>query len=174
MNYRNYSIQSCLQVRMFITFYHFISFVLGTHTLQLWGPTGYLRTTTKIIISRMFQKSTLGSPDFRVSNISLLIWIKALKPFLKDSVLAVLFGWGQYAYPREAIKQRRRRRRGERQKSNSFRLAKQKLCTCITLFCTFLCRRCTTTTWNFPVSRLMKDVNAKTRIFFFFFWTSIQ
>ena len=25
---------------------------------------------------------------------------------------------------------------------------KQQLCTCITLFCTFLCRRCTTTTWN--------------------------
>ena len=46
----------------------------------------------------MFQKSTLGTPDFRVSNISLLIWIKALKPFVKDSVLAVLFGWGKYAY----------------------------------------------------------------------------
>ena len=73
----------------------------------------------------MFQKSTLGSPDFRVSKISLLIWIKALKPFVKDSVLAVLFGWGQYAYPRGAIKQRRRRGQGERQKSNSFRLVKQ-------------------------------------------------
>ena len=30
---------------------------------------------------------------------------------------------------------------------------KQQLCTCITLFCTFLCRRCTTTTWNFLISR---------------------
>ena len=28
-------------------------------------------------------------------------------------------------------------------KSNRFRLAKQQFCTCITLFCTFLCRRCT-------------------------------
>ena len=27
---------------------------------------------------------------------------------------------------------------------NRFRLAKQQLCTCITLFCNFLCRRCTT------------------------------
>ena len=28
-------------------------------------------------------------------------------------------------------------------KSNRFRLAKQQFCTCITLFCTFLCHRCT-------------------------------
>ena len=33
-------------------------------------------------------------------------------------------------------------------KSNRFRQAKQELCTRITLFCTFLCRRCTTTTWT--------------------------
>ena len=32
------------------------------------------------------------------------------------------------------LKQRRRRRQQERQKSNRFRLAKQQLCTCITLF----------------------------------------
>ena len=31
----------------------------------------------------------------------------------------------------------------ERQKSNRLRLAKQQLCTCITPFCTFLCRSCT-------------------------------
>ena len=30
--------------------------------------------------------------------------------------------------------------------NNRFRLAKQQLCTCITLFCTFLFRRCTITT----------------------------
>ena len=30
---------------------------------------------------------------------------------------------------------------------------KQQLCTCITLFRTFLYRRCTTTTWNFLISR---------------------
>jgi len=30
-------------------------------------------------------------------------------------------------------------------KSNRLRLAKQQLCTCITLFCTFFCRCCTTT-----------------------------
>ena len=33
-------------------------------------------------------------------------------------------------------------------KSNRFRFAKQQLCTCITLFYTFLCRHCASTTWN--------------------------
>ena len=28
---------------------------------------------------------------------------------------------------------------------------KQQLCTCSTFFCTFLCRHCTTTTWNYQV-----------------------
>ena len=40
-------------------------------------------------------------------------------------------------------------RQRERYKSNRFRfLAKQQLCTYITLFCTFLCSHCTTTTWK--------------------------
>ena len=36
----------------------------------------------------------------------------------------------------------------DRKKSRA-RLAKQQLCTCIRLFCTFLCRFCMTWTWNF-------------------------
>ena len=44
------------------------------------------------------------------------------------------------------LQQRRRRRHRGRQKSNRFILAKQQLCTCITLFRTFLYRPCTTTT----------------------------
>ena len=43
-------------------------------------------------------------------------------------------------YIRE-LKQRRRRRQREWNKTNRFRLAKQQLCACITLFCTFLSRR---------------------------------
>ena len=35
------------------------------------------------------------------------------------------------------------RTEGERQKSKMFLLTKQQIFTCITLFCTFLCRRCT-------------------------------
>ena len=42
----------------------------------------------------------------------------------------------------------------KRQKINRFILVKQQLCTCITLFCTFLSRRNTTTTWIFRISRV--------------------
>ena len=57
------------------------------------------------------------------------------------------------------LKQRRRRQQRERQKSNRFRLAKQQLCTCITLICTFLCRCCKTTTWKCLNSRFVEDGN---------------
>ena len=36
-------------------------------------------------------------------------------------------------------------------------LAKQQLCTCITLFCTFLCRRCTTTTSGAPNEDIIQN-----------------
>ena len=63
---------------------------------------------------------------------------------------------------------RRRRRQRERQKSSWFRLTKQQLCTCITFFCTFLCRRCTPTTWNFIFSRFVQDVNTGQKFSFSF------
>ena len=50
-----------------------------------------------------------------------------------------------FQYIRQLTQPRQRRQR-ERQNSNRFRLAKQQLCTCITLLCIFLCRRCTSTT----------------------------
>ena len=53
-------------------------------------------------------------------------------------------------------------------KSNRLRLAKQQLCTWITLFCTFLCRHCTTATWK------CLEREHKTTTFFFFSCTSIQ
>ena len=73
------------------------------------------------------------------------------------------------------LKQRRRRRQRERQKSNWFRLAKQQLFSCITLFCTFLCRQCTTTTWNCLISRFSEDANTRLRVSFSFLelWCSI-
>ena len=64
-----------------------------------------------------------------------------------------------YGYNRE-LKQR------ERQKSYRFRLTKQQLCTCITLSCTFLCRRCTTTTWKCWILRFVEDVNTRQRLSF--------
>ena len=66
------------------------------------------------------------------------------------------------------LKQRRRRRHRERQKSNRFRLAKQQLCTCITLFCTFRSRHCTTTTWKCLISRFVEEVNSRQQLSFSF------
>ena len=40
-------------------------------------------------------------------------------------------------------------------------------------FCTFLCRRGTTTTWNCLISRFVKDGN-KRQLSFFFSWTLMQ
>ena len=59
------------------------------------------------------------------------------------------------------LKQRRRERQRKWQKSNRFRLAKQQLYTCITVFCTFRCRCTTTATRNRLVSRFIEDVNTK-------------
>ena len=74
------------------------------------------------------------------------------------------------------LKQQRPQRQRERQKSNRFRLAKQQLCTYITLFCTFLCRHCTTTTWNCLFSCFVEDASGNTRQLCFSFpelWYSL-
>ena len=57
--------------------------------------------------------------------------------------------------PIRELKQRRRRRQRERQTSNRIILAKQ-LCTCITLFCRFFYRLCTTTTWKCLIPRFVE------------------
>ena len=66
------------------------------------------------------------------------------------------------------IKQRRRRRQREQQKSNRFRSAKQQLCTHITLFVTFFCRRCTCATWNLPNFMFCRGREHKTKALFSF------
>ena len=58
------------------------------------------------------------------------------------------------AHNKGELKQRRRWRKQEWQKSNRIiLLAKQQLCICIRLFCTFLSRHCKTATGNFLISR---------------------
>ena len=42
--------------------------------------------------------------------------------------------------------------------------AKQQLCTCTTLFCIFLYRRCTTTTWKCLISCFVENVNTRQRL----------
>ena len=64
--------------------------------------------------------------------------------------------------PNRGLKQRGRRRQRQPQKTNRFNKQKQ-LYTCSTLFCTFLCRRCTTTTWNCLISRFVEDVDTGKR-----------
>ena len=49
--------------------------------------------------------------------------------------------------------------------SNRFRLAKQQVFMCITLFCTFLCHHCTTWMWKCLISCFMEDVNKRRQIF---------
>ena len=66
---------------------------------------------------------------------------------------------------RRPRRRRRRRRQRERRKGNRFRLAEQQLCTCVTLFCAFLCRRWTTTTWKCRFSRFLEEVNTKRRFY---------
>ena len=46
------------------------------------------------------------------------------------------------------------------QKSNTFRLAEQQPCTCITSFCTFLCRRCAITRWKCLI-RFVEEGNTR-------------
>ena len=52
-------------------------------------------------------------------------------------------------------------------KRNRFRSAKQQLCTCITLFCTFLSRFCTTITLKCLISRFVEDENTRQLSFSF-------
>ena len=67
-------------------------------------------------------------------------------------------------------RRQRQRRQREQQKSNRFILAKQQLCTCITLS-----RHCTITTWNCLISRFVEDVNTRQRLSFSFpeLWNSL-
>ena len=72
------------------------------------------------------------------------------------------------------LKQRWRRRHRERQKNNRSRLAKQQVCTCITLLCTFLCSRLHDYDVKMPNFTICWEREHKTTTFLFFSWTSIQ
>ena len=66
------------------------------------------------------------------------------------------------------LKQRRRRRQRGQQKGNGVRFGETTTLHVITLFCTFRCRRCTSTTWNFLISHFMEDGNTWRRFSFSF------
>lgn len=64
------------------------------------------------------------------------------------------------------LRQRRRRTATRTAKRQTGWIKKKKLCTCITLFWTFLClcRRCTTTKWNCLISRFVESMKHETKI----------
>ena len=103
------------------------------------------------------------SQNAKTSNIRKLVSVTSCAK--NRSIMATAIAFSRQ---NREFTQRRRRRHLERQKSNRFRLAKQQLCTCITLFCTFLCRRCTTTTWNCLISRFVEDGSKRQQLSFSF------
>ena len=93
-------------------------------------------------------------------------FISALAKIINKLLWLVLPGKIYFISPKlyrnvRELKQRRPRRQRGRQKSNGVRQAKEKLCTCITLFYTFLCCRCMTTMWNCLIWRFVEDVNTR-------------
>ena len=76
--------------------------------------------------------------------------------------------------PHGAIQLNREQKHRRPRRQWAGQLIKQQLCAYITLFRTFLCRHCTTTTWNCLISRFVEDVNTRKQLSFLFSWTSIQ
>ena len=72
--------------------------------------------------------------------------------------------WPYFRPNTRDFKIQRRGRPRDRQKTIGL-ISKKQLCTCITLFCTFLSRFCATTTWKCLISRFMEDVNKQRRNF---------
>ena len=68
-------------------------------------------------------------------------------------------------------RQQQQQRERERRKLSRFIWAKQQLCTCITLFCTFLSRPCTTATWTDQIFSWLDNGNGKARNFILSVWT---
>ena len=137
----------------------------GRTTLNIGGPTmlGVVASVLAVVCKRM-------------QELSILILLGPAVHRGKET------SHNARAWPRgcniSELKQWRRRQQRERQKkkSNWFRLTKQRLCTCITLFCTFRSRRCTTTTWKCLISRFVEDGgNTRQRVSFSFpeLWYSL-
>ena len=109
------------------------SFLAPIHFLQkLWGEVDKISSRFILCdhVRNSHENSVLQSIDITRRNL-MLITLRAWR-----------------------VKQRRRwgRQQQQRQKAMGQDLEKQQLRTCITHFCTFLWRHCTTTTWNFLIS----------------------
>ena len=99
------------------------------------------------------------------SNIIFTCWLRVLS---KDISLISFFAeqWPTVMIHREH-KQRRRRRQRERQKKQQNSISKTTtLRVLFTLFCTFLCRHCTTMTWKWLISYFEENLNTRQRLSF--------
>ena len=78
-------------------------------------------------------------------------------------------------YNNRKLKRWQWQRQQEREKNNVFRLAKQQLCSCIMLFCWFICRCCMITMWKSLNSRFVENVNTRRWLSFSFpeLWYSL-
>ena len=103
-----------------------------------------------------------GTTHQQVIKGNIIVMINLALPFWKF-ITMILFPIVYTTTVIRELKQRRRWRQRERQKSNRSILAKPQLCTCITRLCTFLCRRCATSTWNCLNSRFVEYVNTGQR-----------
>ena len=109
--------------------------------------------------------------NFVMKGSFLFEWITAVRNFSSHSIYLpmTLFCAAKSKETKEVIERSVTSGcHGERQKSDKFILAKQQLCTCITLFCTFLSRRFTTATGNILISRArsMEFVNTEHKLSF--------
>ena len=95
-----------------------------------------------------------------------LVWVSCCSSFTIPQCTSKVYRASPLCKVNWELKQWRQRRQRGRQKSNRFYYAKQQLCTCITLFCTFLYRPCTTTTWKCLIASFIEDVNKWRRISF--------
>ena len=86
----------------------------------------------------------------------------------------VLYGFFWQARPSMGFKQRRPQRQRKRQKSNTFRLAKQELCTCITFFWYISLPSLHDYDLKVPNFTFCGGCEQKTTIFFFVSSTSMQ
>ena len=99
----------------------------------------------------------------------------------ESTVFTLNQGWFACNCYNKKLKHGRRWWQREPQKSNRLRLAKQHLCTGIAIFCRFLSRRCTTTTWKSLISRFVEDGNTRQQLSSSFpelwnspFWIKVQ
>ena len=88
--------------------------------------------------------------------------------FVLKGVLLYLQSLALLIGANRVLKQWWRWRQRVRQESNGFRLAKQQLCTCIMLFCTFVSCRCMTTTWECLFLCFFKDGNTRQQRYYSF------